>query len=290
MSGGRTTGRKGRLHAFGRLVAGNPQILFGVVVLVMLVAAALFAPLIAPYGPAETNIMNRLKPPSWAHLFGTDAFGRDVFSRVVHGARYSVIIGALTMLTTTFFGTALGIVSGYLGGLLDMILMRLTEAFMAIPAILLAIALIAILGNNLGNLVIALTVAYVPRLARIVRSLMLSLREELYVESGRSIGARPLRIVIHYMLPQLLPAILVQSSFIIAYAVIAEAGLSFLGVGVQPPAPSWGGMLSDGRTYMAIAPWITIFPGLGIMLIVLSLNQLGDGLRDALDPRLRNVT
>ncbi len=290
MSAERSTRHKGRLCAFGRLVVGNPQILFGVVVLVVLIAAALFAPLIAPYGPAETNIMNRLKPPSWSHPFGTDAFGRDVFSRVVHGARYSVIIGALTMLTTTFFGTALGIVSGYLGGLLDMVLMRLTEAFMAIPAVLLAIALIAILGNNLGNLVIALTVAYVPRLARIVRSLMLSLREELYVESGRSIGAGPLRIVIHYMLPQLLPAILVQSSFIIAYAVIAEAGLSFLGVGVQPPAPSWGGMLSDGRTYMAIAPWITIFPGLGIMLIVLSLNQLGDGLRDALDPRLRNVT
>ena len=272
------------------LVRGNGQIVFGVVVLVVLSALAVLAPLLVSYPPELTAVMNRLKPPSIDHLFGTDAFGRDVFSRFAYGARYSLLIGATTMLATTLIGTAIGVFSGYVRGTVDLLLMRVMEAFMAIPAILLAIALLAILGNNLGNLVIALSIAYIPRLARIARGLTLTIGEELYVESARAVGARPLRIVFHYIVPQLLPAILVQSSFVFAYAVISEAGLSFLGVGVQPPAPSWGGILSDGRTYMAIAPWITVFPGVGILLIVLSLNQLGDGLRDALDPRLRSLS
>lgn len=272
------------------LIWGNGQILFGMCVLVVLGTLAVLAPLVVSYPPEMTAVMNRLKPPSPDHVFGTDGFGRDVFSRFAYGARYSLLIGATTMLVTTLIGSALGIFSGYVRGTIDLILMRVMEAFMAIPAILLAIALLAILGNNLGNLVIALSIAYIPRLARIARGLTLTISEELYVESARAVGARPLRIVFHYILPQLMPAILVQSSFVFAYAVISEAGLSFLGVGVQPPAPSWGGILSDGRMYMAIAPWITIFPGIGILLIVLSLNQLGDGLRDALDPRLRSLT
>jgi peptide/nickel transport system permease protein len=267
-------------HPTARLLLANPQVAFGLVVLTILLSMAFLAPFIAPHDPAATDILNRLKPPSWNNLFGTDGFGRDVFSRVVHGAQYSVAIGVLTMAATTLIGGALGLVSGYVRGIIDLILMRLMEALMAIPAILLAIALLAILGNNFGNIIIALSVAYVPRLARIVRSLVLIIREELYVESARAIGARPMHIIIHYILPQVTPAILVQTSFIVA-------GLSFLGVALQPPAPSWGGILSEGRSYMAIAPWMTIFPGLGIMLIVLGLNQLGDGLRDVLDPRLR---
>lgn len=280
----------GRLTAALSLIHNNGQILFGICVLLVLSLLAAFASLLVSYAPEATAVMNRLKPPSSDHLFGTDAFGRDVFSRFAYGARYSLIIGAATMLATTVIGTAIGVFSGYVRGVIDLLLMRVMEAFMAIPAILLAIALLAILGNNLANLVIALSIAYIPRLARIARGITLSIGEELYVESARAVGARPLRVVFHYILPQLLPAILVQSSFVFAYAVISEAGLSFLGVGVQPPAPSWGGILSDGRTYMAIAPWITVFPGLGIMLIVLSLNQLGDGLRDALDPRLRSLS
>lgn len=272
------------------LVHGNSQIMFGVVTLVALSTLAALAPLLVSYPPELTAVMNRLKPPSIEHLFGTDAFGRDVFSRFAFGARYSLLIGATTMLATSLIGSAIGVFSGYVRGFIDLLLMRVMEAFMAIPAILLAIALLAILGNNLGNLVIALSIAYIPRLARITRGLTLAISEELYVESARAVGARPLRIVFHYILPQLLPAILVQSSFVFAYAVISEAGLSFLGVGVQPPAPSWGGVLSDGRTYMAIAPWITVFPGVGILVIVLSLNQLGDGMRDALDPRLRSLS
>ncbi|QIE55100.1 ABC transporter permease [Pikeienuella piscinae] len=290
MSGSGLSARTGRIVALYRLGTGSGQLLFAVSTLVALVMLAVLAPVIVAYRPEATAILDRLKPPSLAHPFGTDAFGRDIFSRVAYGARYSLLIGAATMGATTILGSVIGVVSGYVRGFLDLALMRIMEAFMAIPAILLAIALLAILGNNLGNLIFALSIAYIPRLARIARGLTLSICEEPYVEAARAVGASPPRIVFHYILPQLLPAILVQGSFIFAYAVIAEAGLSFLGVGVQPPAPSWGGILSDGRTYMSIAPWITIFPGLGIMLIVLSLNQLGDGLRDALDPRLRNLS
>lgn len=282
--------RPGRIAAAYRLSRDNNQILFALTTLTALIVLAVLAPVIVAYPPEATAILDRLQAPSRAHPFGTDAFGRDVFSRVAYGARYSLLIGATTMVATTVLGSVIGVLSGYIRGFFDLALMRIMEAFMAIPAILLAIALLAILGNNLGNLIIALTIAYIPRLARIARGLTLSICEEPYVEAARAVGARPARIVFHYILPQLLPAILVQGSFIFAYAVIAEAGLSFLGVGVQPPAPSWGGILSDGRTYMSIAPWITIFPGIGIMLIVLSLNQLGDGLRDALDPRLRNLS
>ncbi len=282
--------RDGRLTAISKLVTGNSQIMFGLAVLVALTLLALLAPLIVSYRPEAMVVADRLKPPSLNHPFGTDAFGRDVFSRFAFGTRYSLAIGTTTMAVTTILGSIIGIASGYIRGMFDLVVMRIMEAFMAIPAILLAIALLAILGNSMGNLVIALSIAYIPRLARIARGLTLAICEELYVESARAIGAKPLRIVFHYIFPQLLPAILVQGSFIFAYAVISEAGLSFLGVGVQPPAPSWGGILSDGRTYMAIAPWITIFPGLGIMMIVLSLNQLGDGLRDALDPRLARLS
>lgn len=272
------------------LLNANYQTRFGGAVLLLLILLMVLAPWIAPFDPLATDVRGRLQGPSWTHLFGTDSWGRDIFSRVVYGAQASVSIGGLTMLATVLLGGLIGLVSGYFPGVLDSVLMRLMEAVMAIPAILLAIALLAILGNELTNVIIALAVAYVPRLARIVRGLVMTVREELYVESARAIGASRLRIVWRYIVPQIMPALLVQASFIVAYAVIAEAGLSFLGVGTPPPDPSWGSILADGRAYMASAPWITIFPGLGIMLVVLGLNQFGDGLRDALDPRLRSLT
>ncbi len=278
------------LAAPARLAMANGQIMFGGLVLLLLLAVMLFAPFLAPYDPLATDVVGRLQAPSLAHPFGTDAWGRDVLSRVIFGAQSSVAIGGLTMLATVIVGGAIGLLAGYFPGALDSILMRLMEAVMAIPAILLAIALLAILGNDLDNVIIALAVGYVPRLARIVRGLVMAVREEVYVESARAIGCSRLRIVWRYIVPQIMPALLVQASFIVAYAVIAEAGLSFLGVGTPPPNPSWGSILSDGRAYMSLAPWITIFPGIGIMLVVLGLNQLGDGLRDALDPRLRNLT
>lgn len=273
-----------------RLAAANGQILFGGIVILLLALVMLLAPLLAPYDPLATDVPARLQAPSWEHPFGTDAWGRDLLSRVIYGAQSSVAIGGLTMLATVLVGGLIGLAAGYFPGALDSILMRLMEAVMAIPAILLAIALLAILGNELENVIIALAIGYVPRLARIVRGLVMAVREELFVESARAIGCSRRRIVLRYILPQIMPALLVQASFIVAYAVIAEAGLSFLGVGTPPPNPSWGSILSDGRAYMSIAPWITIFPGIGIMLVVLGLNQLGDGLRDALDPRLRNLT
>jgi len=270
----------------GRMLR-NRQFVFGFVVLVALCTAALLAPYISRYAATDVDVINRLKPPSLKHWFGTDGFGRDIYARVVFGARTSMIAGLFTMICTVLVGGVIGITAGYFRGLFDNVAMRLMDAMMAIPAILLAIAFIAILGSGLTNVVIALSVAYVPRLARIVRSVVLTVREQLYIESARAAGARTPRILVYYVLPQVIPTMLVQSSFIVAYAVIAEAALSFLGIGTPPPAPSWGNILSDGRSYLSIAPWVTIFPGLAIMAIVLSLNLLGDALRDIIDPRLR---
>jgi peptide/nickel transport system permease protein len=267
----------------------NRQVVTGGAVLSLLVVTALLAPILSPYAPEHVDVLQRLKPPTAPHPFGTDGFGRDVCARVLHGARTSALVGFTTMLVTILFGGMIGIVTGYFRGWLDRIVMRLLEAMMAIPAILMAISFIAVLGSGLRNVIIALSIAYVPRLARIVRSGVLSIREQLYIESAHAIGASSSRILLRYVLPQVAPVLLVQGSFIVAFAVIAEAALSFLGVGTPPPAPSWGNILSDGRAYLSIAPWVTLFPGLAIMVIVLGLNQLGDGLRDALDPRLTDA-
>ena len=270
-----------------RRMLRNRQFVFGSAVLVLLCVTAVFAPYLTLYAATDVDVINRLKPPSLRHWFGTDGFGRDVYTRVIFGARTSIIAGLFTMICTVVAGGAIGITAGYFRGIFDDVVMRLMDAMMAIPAILLAIAFIAILGSGLGNVVIALSVAYVPRLARIVRSVVLTVREQLYIESARAVGARTPRILFYYVLPQVVPTILVQGSFIVAYAVIAEAALSFLGIGTPPPAPSWGNILSDGRSYLSLAPWVTVFPGLAIMAIVLSLNLLGDALRDIIDPRLR---
>jgi len=270
----------------GRMLR-NRQFVFGSMVLLLLCVIAVFAPYLSPYAATDVDVINRLKPPSLRHWFGTDGFGRDVYTRVIFGARTSMIAGLFTMICTVVAGGTIGITAGYFRGVFDNIVMRLMDAMMAIPAILLAIAFIAILGSGLTNVVIALSVAYVPRLARIVRSVVLAVREQLYIESARAVGARTPRILAYYVLPQVIPTILVQGSFIVAYAVIAEAALSFLGIGTPPPAPSWGNILSDGRSYLSLAPWVTVFPGLAIMAIVLSLNLLGDALRDIIDPRLR---
>jgi peptide/nickel transport system permease protein len=265
----------------------NRQFVFGLLVLALLFVAAVLAPYLTPHAATDVDVLNRLKPPSLRNWFGTDGFGRDVYTRVIFGARTSMIAGLSTMLCTVMVGGLIGVTSGYFRGIFDNVAMRLMDAMMAIPAILLAIAFIAILGSGLTNVVIALSIAYVPRLARIVRSVVLTVREQLYIESARAIGAGTPRILAYYVLPQILPTMLVQGSFIVAYAVIAEAALSFLGIGTPPPAPSWGNILSDGRSYLSLAPWVTVFPGLAIMAIVLSLNLLGDALRDLIDPRLR---
>ncbi|HRY27485.1 MAG: ABC transporter permease [Geminicoccaceae bacterium] len=252
------------------------------VVLVM----AVFAPLIAPLPPDEIQFRHRFEPPSLAFPMGTDNFGRDLLSRVVYGARLSLEIGFTVVLLTGIFGTAIGAAAGYYRKL-DNPLMRVMDALMAFPAILLAVAIAAALGASAVNAVIALAAVYTPRTARIVRASVLVVREMEYVQAARACGATNWRIMRRHILPNSMAPLIVQLTFIFAYAVLAEAILSFLGVGPEPPTPTWGNIVAEGRQYIREAPWITLFPGLAIAMTVLGLNLLGDGLRDALDPRMR---
>ena len=256
-------------------------------VLVSIVACAAFAaPLIARQGPMVLDPAIRLQAPDAAHWFGTDDFGRDVFSRVVYGSRVSLGIGAMVVVATVVFGILGGVGAGYVRAL-DNGIMRIVDALLAFPPILLAIALVAVLGPQVSNVVTALAITYVPRLVRVVRSQVLVLRETVFAEAARSAGASEPRIAFLHIVPNALSVVLVQSTATFADAVLAEAALSYLGVGEPPGVPSWGNILSSGRDYMLQAPWLTVFPGLAIVICVLGLNLLGDGLRDVLDPRVR---
>ena len=269
-----------------RLLVARKTVLASLVVLAVLVAAAALAPWISPFDPYKLSIMNRLQAPSALHWFGTDDFGRDVFSRVIHGGRLSLLVGFLVVLLSGVLGIALGLVAGFFRGA-DKVVSRLIDAMMAFPDILLAIALVAALGPSLLNVIIALGIVYAPRLARIVRASTLVIRELPFVEAARALGVPTRRIVTVHVLRNLVSPILVQGTFIFAYAILAEAGLSFLGVGVSPDIPTWGTMINAGQQYMGSADWIMVFPGIAIVLSVLSLQLVGDGLRDVLDPRLR---
>lgn len=261
-------------------------VLAGAVALVVLVLLALFAPFASPYDPSALKVLERLKGPSALHWFGTDEFGRDIFTRVVVGARYSLTIGALTVLIATVAGTLLGLCAGYFRRL-DTPIMRVVDAMMAFPDILLAIALMAMLGASLFNVVLALAIVYTPRIARIVRASTLVVRELLFVEAARALGVSTARILFRHILLNTLSPILVQATFIFAYAILAEAGLSFLGVGVPPEIPTWGTMVAAGQQFADQAFWVVLYPGLAIVIAALSLQMVGDGLRDMLDPRLR---
>jgi peptide/nickel transport system permease protein len=269
-----------------RLLMARKTVLVSLVVLVVLVAAALLAPVVSPYDPYKLSIVNRLKPPGAAHWFGTDDFGRDVFSRVIYGGRLSLTVGFAVVVLSSVLGIALGLLAGFFRRA-DKFVSRLIDAMMAFPDILLAISLVAALGPSVLNVVIALGIVYTPRLARIVRASTLVIRELPFVEAARALGVSTRRIVTVHVLRNLVSPILVQGTFIFAYAILAEAGLSFLGVGVSPDIPTWGTMISAGQQYMGSADWIMIFPGIAIVLSVLSLQLVGDGLRDVLDPRLR---
>jgi peptide/nickel transport system permease protein len=258
----------------------------GAILLSVVVFAALFAPWVAQQNPLSLNPAVRLRPPSAAHWFGTDDFGRDVFSRVVYGSRLSLEVGSLVVLSTAALGIFAGIAAGYFR-VMDNVIMRVVDALLAIPPALLAIALMAVLGPRVSNVVVSLTVAYVPQLTRVVRSQVLVLREAMFTEAAKSAGASQARIAFLHVLPNSLSAVLVQSTVTFADAILTEAGLSYLGVGEPPGVPSWGNILSDGRNYMIQAPWMTMFPGVAIVTCVLGLNLLGDGLRDVLDPRLQ---
>jgi len=254
-----------------------------------IIVVALLAPWITPYDPQKMDIINRLKPPGSAHWFGSDEFGRDVLARVMLGARLSLLVGFLVVIVATVLGSALGLVAGYVRRL-DGVLMRLTDALMAFPDILLAIAFMAALGASLFNVVLALGIVYTPRVARVVRAATLVVRERQFVEAAIALGASTGRTILVHVLPNLVSPIIVQATFIFAFAILTEAALSFLGVGVPPTTPTWGNMIAGAQQYFRQADWLILFPGFAIVLTVLSLQMVGDGLRDALDPKLQKVT
>jgi peptide/nickel transport system permease protein len=271
---------------FLRRLWGNRLAVTGFSLLLLILFAAVFAGVLSSYDPLTMIVADRMKSPSATHLMGTDNFGRDIFSRVLHGARLSLEVGAAVMLFTVGAGILFGLLAGY-SPRLDGPVMRVMDAMMAFPAILFGIAIMAVLGPKTVNVVIALSVVYAPRTVRIVRASVLATKQLDYVEAVRAQAAGHLRILFRHILPNCLSPLVVQATFNFAYAVLAEASLSFVGAGAPPPTPSWGNILSEGRIYMQNAPWITIFPGVAIALTVLGLNLAGDGLRDILDPRMK---
>jgi peptide/nickel transport system permease protein len=272
------------LRALRRLVKRRAAMIgLGVVVFFILLAAA--APLVSPYDPLATSWSAVRKAPSAAHLFGTDDIGRDVLARIIWGSRASLFAGLVSVMLALAVGVPIGLVSGYAGGAVDATVMRLIDAMLAMPFLILAIALAAFLGPSLTNAMIAIGVTQMPIFARMTRGQVLQVKHEDYIEAARAVGNPQIRIVLRHILPNIVPPLLVQATLATAAAIIAEASLSFLGLGQQPPYPSWGSMLNTAKNFMAQAPWMAIWPGLAIFSLVLSLNLFGDGLRDALDPR-----
>jgi peptide/nickel transport system permease protein len=259
----------------------------GLIVIAIFMVLALFAPLVSPYDPTATSWSLVRKAPSAAHWFGTDDLGRDILARVIYGARASLLAGAISVGIALTIGVPLGLIAGYRGGFIDGLISRMTDAMLACPFLILAIALAAFLGPSLGNAMIAIGISATPIFIRLTRGQVMAVKVEDYVEAARAMGNPPWRIALFHILPNILPALLVQATLSIAAAIIAEAALSFLGLGQQPPFPSWGSMLNAAQRFLVNAPWMAIWPGLAIFLVVLSLNLVGDGLRDALDPRTR---
>jgi peptide/nickel transport system permease protein len=261
-------------------------VLIGSALLLVILLIAVFAPVIAPGDPQALNPIKRLRPPSREYWFGTDMYGRDVFTRTIHGSRISLLVGSLVALVSVTFGLAIGLVAGYVRAV-DGIIMRVMDGLMAIPDILLAIAMMALFRASVSNVVIAVTIPQVPRVVRLVRAVVLTIRERPFIEAAQSIGTRFRRVLTKHLLPNTVAPLIVQATYTGAAAVLTEAGLSFLGAGTPPNIPSWGNMMAEGRTFFQIAVWIILFPGMFLAVTVLAVNLLGDGLRDALDPRLR---
>jgi peptide/nickel transport system permease protein len=268
-----------------RRLAERRGALLGLALVVFFVALAVFAPWIAPQDPVATSWSAVRKAPSMAHWFGTDEIGRDVLSRVVYGARASLLAGVVSVSISLLVGVPIGLLAGYVGGWLDMLIARMVDAMLACPFLILAIALAAFLGPSLSNAMIAIGIAATPVFVRLTRGQVMAVKVEEYIMAARAVGNSGARIVVRHILPNIVAPLIVQATLAIAAAVIAEASLSFLGLGQQPPAPSWGSMLNTAKNYVENAPWMALWPGASIFLLVLSFNLLGDGLRDALDPR-----
>jgi len=267
-------------------ILANPLNVVAFALIAVFALCALLAPLLAPYDPLVQDLGLRLRPPSPEHWLGTDSLGRDILSRILYGARISLLVGVVVVVSAGVVGTAIGLIAGYVGGFVDDALMRLTEVFLAFPALILAMAIAGALGPSLTNAIIAIAAVTWAVYARLTRGQILSLRRREFVEAARAMGASRTRIVVRHLLPNALAPLMIQASFDLGGSIIAAAGLSFIGFGAQPPTPEWGVMISEGRNYISTQPWLSLFPGLAILLAVGSFNLLGDGLRDAFDPRL----
>lgn len=277
-----------QLSELWRRLKRNRAAIVGGIIVLLFVVIALLAPLIAPYAPNEGDLTKRLKPPSGEHLLGTDPLGRDLLSRVIYGARISLQIQIVSVSIALVMGTLLGMIGGYYGGRLDHLLMRLIDILLAFPGIFLAISIIAVLGPGLTNLMLAAGIYSIPQFARIVRGSILSLKEKEFIEAARAVGENDLNILFRYLLPNSMAPIIIQTTLRMATVLLTASGLSFLGLGVQPPTAEWGAMLSNARAYLITAPHVAMVPGLAIMLVVMGFNLFGDGLRDSLDPRLKD--
>ncbi len=269
-----------------RRMRKNRTAIAGIIILFVFAVIAIFAPLIAPYDPFDQNFIMSFRPPSAENFLGTDEFGRDVFSRIIYGARISLQIGFVSVFISLILGVSLGLVAGYYGGWLDMLIMRIMDLMLSFPYILLALVIMSILGPGIFNAMIAIGIVYVPQYARIVRSSVLSVKKKEYVMAAQALGASDLRIILKHVFLNSMAPIIIQTTLSIGRAIINAAGLSFLGLGAQPPTPEWGAMLSNGQDFLRNAPWIATFPGIAIALLVLGFNLVGDGFRDAFDPRL----
>jgi peptide/nickel transport system permease protein len=280
--------KKGQFYEVWRRLKKRKTAIFGLVILSILILMAVFAEQIIPYSKAlEMSAVDRLQPPSAKHIFGTDAFGRDLFARVLHGARRSLTIGFAATGGALFFGWLIASIVSYYGGRVDNTIMRLMDIIASIPMTLMALAIVSALGTNITNLIIAIAIARIPTFARVIRSSMLNISDMEFIEAAHAGGASPLRIIVKHMTPNVAGTILVQTTMTTAQLILIAASLSFLGLGVQLPTPEWGGLLSEAREFMRTTPYLMVFPGVFMILTSLSLNLLGDGLRDALDPKLK---
>ena len=274
---------------FFRVFLGRGLVVFGLVVIIVFLVAAIFAPQIAPFDPLKRNLSEALQQPNAQHLLGTDAIGRDTLSRLIYGTRISLIVGVLVVFIAGGIGVILGAISGYFGGIIGAVIMRLMDTLMTIPLMILALAIAALLGGGLKNVVIALGFGLIPGYARLMTAQVLVAKETDYVMAGHAMGANNWRIIVRHIVPNCFSPILVVITMMMGTTILAEAGLSFIGIGITPPTPAWGSMVNDGRNYLLTNPMLSVAPGVAIMLLVFSFNMVGDGLRDALDPRLRGV-
>jgi peptide/nickel transport system permease protein len=289
LGGSEIAPRVGEFRRFYRVFLNRGVVVFGMIMIILFIIAAIFAPLLAPYDPDMINMNNSLQQPSAAHWLGTDSLGRDTLSRTIYGTRVSLIIGFVVVVLASIVGMTLGLVAGYFGGWTETIIMRLVDTLMAFPMLILALLIASLLGQGINNIIMALAFTMVPAYARLMCGQVLSVKENDYIVAGRSLGATHVRMMLRHLAPNCFPPLIVMMTMMLGTTILAEAGLSFLGIGVQQPTPTWGNMVNDGRQYLLSNPLLSFAPGLAIMLVVYAFNMVGDGLRDALDPQLRGV-